>query len=495
MAPAAFVSGLLCLLRPADAVFALLLLFLSSLAVQWATARGPMLWPVVGTIPSLFFHIHRVYDWVTESVAAAGGTFPYRGMWLTGSRGVITVDPANVEHILKTHFNNFPKGRYFRERFADFLGAGIFNADDCDWREQRRVAAVEMHSSLFADYSAETVREILHAKLLPFLRRLAGSGAAVDLQDVLLRFTFDNICATALGEDPGCLAGDRLPEVTFARAFEAATELSLFRFVVPPFVWKTMKLLSMGTERRLKLAVRTVHEFAEKTVSDRREESRRNPGLPERSDILSRLVIAGDGHPQFSDNFLKDFCISFILAGRDTSSVALAWSSAAVADEDEVAFTTGELKRMEYLQAALTETMRLYPPVPVDLKEAAEGGELPDGAAVGKGARVIYSIYSMGRMEAIWGKDCLEFKPERWMTKEGGAFTAESPFKYPVFNGGLRLCVGKKFAYMQMKMVAAAVVLRYRVVVSEGQEVVPKMTTTLYMKNGLRVTVEPRKWE
>lgn len=97
----------------------------------------------------------------------------------------------------------------------------------------------------------------------------------------------------------------------------------------------------------------------------------------------------------------------------------------------------------------------------------------------------------MARSESIWGKDCLEFKPERWI-KDGKLVSDHSQFKYAVFNAGHRLCVGKEFAYMQMKMVAAAILLRYEVNVVNGHEVLPKLTTTLYMKNGSLVTLKPR---
>ena len=58
--------------------------------------------------------------------------------------------------------------------------------------------------------------------------------------------------------------------------------------------------------------------------------------------------------------------------------------------------------------------MRLYPPVAWDSKHAGGADVLPDGTHVGKGDRVTYFPYGMGRMEALWGKDCCEFKPERW---------------------------------------------------------------------------------
>lgn len=514
--------------RAADVAVALLGLFVFRAAAQWIQSKGPMLWPVLGIIPTVFFHLDDIYEWATAVAVRAGGTFPFRGMWFGNCHGVITVDPATVEHVLRTRFANFPKGAYFRERFAELLGDGIFNADDHAWRDQRRAATSEIHSARFAAYSAATVADLIRRKLLPILSAAAAGGHPVDLQELLLRFTFDNICAAGFGVDPGCLAPS-LPEVPFARALEEAAELSLFRFIVPPFVWKLMRLLDVGTERRLKVAVRHVHKFAEKTVVDRRAEFEAVAGGGNsfhRSDLLSRLIEAGGGDrndtPTYSNKFLKDFCISFILAGRDTSSVALTWFfwllsehprvEALVLREiagilknranqcsthDYVVFSVEEVKKMEYLQAAISEAMRLYPPVPVDFKEALEDDVFPDGTAVRKGGRVIYSIYSMGRMESIWGADCREFKPERWMKGGDGGGTAglvaESQFKYAVFNAGPRVCVGKRFAYMQMKMVAAALLARFRVAVVAGHPVAPKMTTTLYMKHGLRVTFAERE--
>lgn len=104
-----------------------------------------------------------------------------------------------------------------------------------------------------------------------------------------------------------------------------------------------------------------------------------------------------------------------------------------------------------------------------------------------KGEKVIYAIYAMGRMEAIWGKDCREFRPERWL--RDGRFMSESAYKFTAFNGGPRLCLGKDFAYYQMKSVAAAIVYRYKVKVVNGHNVEPKLALTMYMKHGLMVNL------
>ena len=120
-----------------------------------------------------------------------------------------------------------------------------------------------------------------------------------------------------------------------------------------------------------------------------------------------------------------------------------------------------------------------------------EDDTFSDGTKLKKGTKVIYAIYSMGRMKNIWGKDCLEFKPERWLTKDGH-FTSESAYKFTAFNGGPRLCLGKDFSYYQMKYVAASIIVRYHVKVVENHLVVPKLSLILYMKHGLKVNLHRR---
>ncbi|KAL1808226.1 hypothetical protein ACET3Z_025216 [Daucus carota] len=502
-----------------DVAFSLFCLFVFSSLVQKLTAKGPMLWPVFGIFPSLIMHSNCLHEWITKALIDNRGTIPFRGLALGGSRGIVTADPVKIEYMLKSKFHNFPKGRYYRERFSELLGEGIFNADDQSWKHQRQAAATVMHSVRFVEYSTESMQDLVHKKLLKVLENLVESKVCIDLQELLLRFTFDNICVAAFGVDPGCMSIG-LPDVPFAKAFEEATESTLCRFMVPPFVWKALKFFDLGFERRLKESVKVVHDFAAKTVQERKKElaaQDQDINLDEKFDLLSRLVSLEKGgkNGYFSDKLLEDFCISFILAGRDTSSVGLAWFFWLVSihphveknilqeihdilclrqqkdvKNSNIIFTTDELHKMVYLQAALSESLRLYPPVPFDFKEVLEDDVFPDGTTVKSGDKVLYSIFSMARMESVWGSDCREFKPERWIKE--GAFVSENPFKYAVFNGGPRLCVGKKFAYTQMKMVTASVLARYSIQVVEGFEVAPKTTTTLYMKNGLMVRLVPR---
>lgn len=155
-------------------------------------------------------------------------------------------------------------------------------------------------------------------------------------------------------------------------------------------------------------------------------------------------------------------------------------------------FTFDELREMHYLQASISEAMRLYPPVPIDTKACNEDDILPDGTFIGKDWFVSYHTYAMGRMVSIWGKDCCEYKPERWI--ENGICKQESPFKFPVFHAGPRMCLGKDMAYIQMKSIAASVLEKFaiQVLMEKGKCPEHLLSLTLRMKGGLPVKVKKR---
>ncbi|RZC72864.1 hypothetical protein C5167_048346 [Papaver somniferum] len=501
-------------------VLALILLFIVRALTQRLTNKGPMIWPLMGVIPSVLLNINDVFNYFAEYLNQCGGTFAIRATCMDRFCGIMTVDTSSIEYILKTNFVNYHKGEAFIDLFSDVFGNGFFVADGETWKDQRLALTSVMHTFWFIESSHSVIQDLVHQKLLKLINKSVKLDKLTDLQDLLLRFTSDNIYITTFGIDPGCLAIE-LPDVPFVTAFERAADLSYYRVFTPTFIWKTLRFFSVGPEKKLKEAVRIVHKSVSEIVKNRRIDLHKSGSVNDRSDVLSRLVIMKDPedkqnlNDRFSDDMLRDLCLSFILAGRDTTSVALAWFfwlinkhphvenlilneikvtiSHRKCDSkniNEIVFTADELKKMVYLEAALSETLRLYPSVPHDIKEAREDDVLPNGTAVKKKDLIVYSMYSIARTEAIWGKDCREFKPERWI--KNGKSVVESQFKFLAFNGGPRLCVGKQFAYIQMKMVAASILLRYSVKVVEGQTVVPKVKTTLYMKNGLLVNFKPR---
>eukprot|EP01018_Ginkgo_biloba_P035401 Gb_16936 [translate_table: standard] len=494
------------------------------------TVYGPKSYPIVGSLFSFWWNRRRQIEWVTEMLRQSP-TQTIVVERLGGITTVFTANPSNVQHILKTRFHNYPKGEPFTAILHDLLGRGIFNADGDSWKFQRKVASYEFSSRSLRNFTLDVVRGEVADRLLPLLRTASERGSVVDMQDILQRFAFDNICKVAFGIDPAYL-DTSLPVSELAQAFDLATALSAQRSADPiSLVWKVKSMLNIGSEKRLSEAVGVVHEFAEDVIRRRREEmSMDGWSLSPKNDLLSRFMALTNSHylseqPEYmkglcEEEFVRDIIISFMLAGRDTTSAALTWffwllSSHPQVEEAirrEIAqiveargrngvrkasggddWTYEELQRMNYVHASISESMRLYPPVPLDSKHAVEDDVLADGTYVGRGTRVTYHPYAMGRMESIWGADCMDFKPSRWLSPLDGSFVPESSFKYAVFQGGMRVCLGREMALVQMKYVAASLIHSFSLR-PLGSSFHPKFIhcLTARMEGGLHVGVQRR---
>ncbi|KAJ0981902.1 hypothetical protein J5N97_010157 [Dioscorea zingiberensis] len=489
-------------------IAAVLLLLLASILWRLRHVQGSKTKNRSGSLFELMKNSHRILDWTTELLhdSPSGTTVTFMG--------VIISNPSNVEHILKNRFENYPKGSGFTSVLSDFLGSGIFNADGEHWRLQRKTASLEFSTKAIRAFIHSRVRLESVSRLIPLLSSAARSGEQLNLQDLLEFFTFDNACQVTFGHDPSLLSSpnddDPLSsDRQFAKAFEEAAQLSVRRFSHPfPFIWKLQRFLNVGSEGRLKEEVAKVQAFAMDVVQERKRKRDRTGSLGD--DLLSRFIADND----YSDEFLRDIVISFVLAGRDTTAAAISWffwlisTRPAVTDlivdeirsvrakcgktmEQEPVFSLDQVRGMDYLHAALAESLRLYPPVPLQTRTCLEDDLLPDGTPVRKGQTVMYSSYAMGRTERIWGQDWGEFRPERWLEK--GVFRAVSPFTYPVFHAGPRMCLGKEMAHIQMKAVAAALLERFEIeVVDEAKEREKDLGMMLRIKGGLPVRIRER---
>ncbi|KAK7301791.1 hypothetical protein RJT34_12666 [Clitoria ternatea] len=483
------------------------------------TLTGPKVWPFVGSIPALFMNRNRVHDWIATNLHQTGGSATYQTCnipfpFLAKKQGfyTITSHPRNIEHILRTRFDNYPKGPGWQAAFHDLLGEGIFNSDGDTWLMQRKTAALEFTTRTLRQAMARWVNRTIKNRLWCILDKAEKEKVSVDLQDLLLRLTFDNICGLTFGKDPETLSPD-LPENPFSIAFDTATEITLQRLLYPSILWRFQKLLGIGKEKKLKQSLKIVETYMNDAVSAREQ----SPS----DDLLSRFMKKRDaaGKP-LSAAVLRRIALNFVLAGRDTSSVALSWFfwlimnhpavEQKIIDEltsvltatrggdrrkwTEEAVDFEEAEKLVYLKAALAETLRLYPSVPEDFKFAVSDDVLPDGTMVPAGSTVTYSIYAVGRMKSVWGEDCMEFKPDRWLSVQGDRFEPpKDGYRFVAFNGGPRTCLGKDLAYLQMKSVAAAVLLRHRLSPVPGHRVQQKMSLTLFMRNGLHVFLNPRQ--
>ncbi|XP_019178219.1 PREDICTED: cytochrome P450 94A2-like [Ipomoea nil] len=464
------------------------------------STKIPRAYPIIGSFFSILANQRRRVQWIAEVINSTGNlTFVlHRPL---GYVQVFTANPSNVEHMLKTHFHVYQKGEISKRALADLMGQGIFNTDGPTWKFQRQLASYEFNMRSLRKFVEIVVDTELTERLVPILAAAAaggGGGGVLDLQDILQRFAFDNICKIAFGYDPEYLL-PCLPEAKFAVAFEESVRISSERFnSIVPLFWKIKRILNVGSEKKLREVVGEVREFARKMIREKKEEIGEKPKSSVDSlDLLSRFLTSGHS----DENFITDIVISFILAGRDTTSAALSWffwlAFKHPRVEEEIVrevFTAAkcetpvydEVKEMVYTHASLCETMRLYPPVPVDTKAATQDDVLPDGTPVKKGTRVSYHPYAMGRVEKVWGADWRLFRPERWLDRDAVTgkytFVGKDPFTYPVFQAGPRVCLGKEMAFLQMKRVVAGVLRRFTVVPATGEAFQPVYTADLTSK-------------
>lgn len=341
--------------------------------------------------------------------------------------------------------------------------------------------------------------------LLPFLDHAWTEGVHVDLQDAFQRLTFDNICSLVFGYDPNCLSIE-LPEVACEKAFSQAEDTLFYRHVKPSFLWKLQEWLQIGNEKKFKETQKILNHWVYAEIKSKR---RNSTNIESQFDLLS-VLIREEG--QNDDQFLRDTAINLLAAGRDTISAGLTWFFWLVATHPLVEAKIVEeirenlpsrdvvnwkdlgvegLNKLVYLHGAISEALRLYPPVPNEHKCALNSDVLPSGHKIKPNTIIVYSLYSVGRVEETWGEDCLEFKPERWISKRGGIVHVPS-YKFIAFNAGPRSCLGKDMSFTEMKMVAAAMIWNYHIHVVDGHPISPSISVILHMKHGLKVRVTKR---
>ncbi|KAL2622342.1 hypothetical protein R1flu_002547 [Riccia fluitans] len=515
---------------------ALASLVLYACVYRWVLHRafkGPKLWPVIGCTLEVAANRRRMHDWVTEYCQLY---YPTWKMRLPHVDIVTSVDPANVEYVLKTNFSNYVKGESQHAILCDTLGDGIFTSDGDLWRRQRKVASYEFASKNLREYSCENFR--VHAvSLCKILDQAEKDHKPVDMMNLALRLSLESICKLGFGVDMGSL-DPSLPETPFDKSFDGVNRVLADRFVDP--FWKLKRFFGLGSEAAMKRYVKEVNSFSQNLVLTRKAELETTQQA--KPDLLSRFVGSVDSEP-FTSNPLKDLqdvVTNFLIAGRDTTASALMWTLYAISSHPQVeekvirelrlleaaenskqtaggAHDTAESsdtlpersftdfvqlldydtvnQKMHYLHAAISEAMRLYSSIPADVRVAVKDDVLPAcGTSIRAGDMFQYSAYSQGRTEQVWGQDCLEYKPERWL--KDGVHQQESQFKYPVFHGGPRLCLGKDSALLHLKITLGTLLRFFKLKLVPGHKVAYQVSLTLQMSDdGLKMTVQKRSRE
>lgn len=465
--------------------------------------------------------MHRIHDFCVELLEKSSLTFLLKGPWFANMDMLLTADSSNVHHVMSKNFANYPKGPKFNETF-DMLGDGIFNADFELWKYHRSMAQSFLAHPRFHRYLIRKVSQKTKKGLIPILEHASKQGLVVDLQDLFERFTFDNICTLVMGHDLGSLSMD-LPKFPFSKALDDAEEVIFYRHVIPARIWKFMRWLGVGKENKHRQAWKVLDELIYKCIAQKREDMEHKPSIKheegqkeedfEGDDLLTLYMMNQDKNTNIdinstSDKFFRDTILNFFIAGRDTTSSALSWffyllsknpqAETKIRQELNLVLASNFLgdnfdqlgTKLVYLHGALCEALRLYPPVVFEAKSPVKPDILPSGHKVSPNTQIIFNLYATARMKSIWGDNCHEFCPERWIS-EKGKIRHEPSYKFLAFNAGPRTCLGKDMAFTQMKLVAATIIRNYHIQVVKEHPVIPDISIILHMKYGLKVKVLP----
>ncbi|PIA31252.1 hypothetical protein AQUCO_05100045v1 [Aquilegia coerulea] len=483
------------------------------LYLMMSKTKGVTYWPILGVLPCLVQNAHRIHDYCVDISNTHGLTKLAKGPFLDI---LYTCDPRNLEYITKTNFPNYPKGQEYNKTFEIF-GDGLFNTDFDLWHGQRKLAGKAFASNNYSRMVSSLSKKVVEDELVPLLSKFVENSSTVDLEGIFMNCTFDVAFFSIFGRNPKCLSRHS-PEHEFAKAMDDASEAIFFRHVTPHLLWRLCRWLKIGKEKKHHNAWETIDKYMAHYIALKKEELLQ--GGQERSDLLSSYIYFQKEKQEFTsggDKFLRDSALALLFAARDTTGASLSWffysvlSNPAVEEKilDEMKnakksnsendittkkpwiFNSEDVKGLVYLHATCCETFRLYPTLPLNRKEALHEDVLPDGTMVRPKMMIITSTFAMARMKSLWGNDCLEFKPERWLT-EDGQLSNEPMDKFYTFSAGPRMCPGKDFAFTLLKSVATSLLFNFQFELVKGHKVYPKPSLVLQMKNGLLVQVKRR---
>ncbi|KAE8227160.1 hypothetical protein CF319_g351 [Tilletia indica] len=429
---------------------------------------------------------------------------------VAGQGNIISLSrPEYIEAIQKTYFENFEKGDFTRDRFADVLGhTGIFVADGHTWKHARKTASHIFSAGQFRNWVQVVVHDELD-KVVSLLNAVTSTDRSsssakntqgvITLPELFFRYTLNSFSRMAFGTDIGCLTKDPVcldKPVPFAVAFDYA-QLIINDRILTPFFQVIEFFHPKG--KKMREAVKTVRGFAGGIIDDRLRDRKLNVPKETAPQPGSIAHLAKKDGKDLLDLFMEttqdreelvNVVLNFLIAGRDTTAQVLSWffyemmahSEHLDGIRHELYEVLGEcpeegyrlpydrLRDLPFTFACITEALRLHPSVPKNAKRCIKDTLLVPSAPnhanlppiqIYKGELMAWSDWVMARLPEVWGPDCEEYKPSRFLDTdaEGKSGTKQySQWQQHMFNGGPRLCLGMNLANFEALSIVAAIV-------------------------------------
>lgn len=401
-------------------------------------------------------------------------------------RAFIAAAPEAVQQVLVTRAKSFRKELRTRNAVREIDGEGIITTEGDFWLRQRRLVQKGFAPERMVGYSHVTAR-----RTAQMLERWPAAGE-LEICNEMTCLTLAVIAETMFQTELGHEAQELAEQVEYLSE-RLVTDFS------KPIVLPTW--LPIPAQARKRKALRTLHSMIRRVVHDRRAEG------VDKGDMLSMLLVAvdteGDGG-RMTDQQVCDEITTLFVAGYDTTASGLAWTwsqlaqypeiAAAAADEadrvlGERAAEAADYERLSFTRQVVQESLRLYPPAwMLMVRQALEDTELA-GFAIPRKSWVYLLPWVTQRSER-WFADPLRFDPGRFSPERAAEFPTHAYFPFGL--GGHR-CIGERLALMEMTLVVATVLRRYRVRLAPSQGPIEvEAHTAIRPRGGLRLAVERR---
>lgn len=309
-----------------------------------------------------------------------------------------------------------------------------------------------------------------------------NKSIALDLQNYFYRLTVETFCFIGFGVKMNSLGED----THFQTAFDRLQYVTAVSENFGPFFSLYQRL-----DKHFSADLDYLNRYVDNIIQTRKQVPVED--LRQSTDLLSRLLNGEHNGTIPNDTELRDWVMNFLIAGRDTTAALLTWviyelnnhpevMQKLVEEVDQVCPTDEEITwhqvgELRYMKRVLQETLRLRPSLPVEGVSAA-CDQTVNGVFIKANSAMIYCPWLLGRSKEIWGEDCLEFKPDRFIEPP-------KPYTLMAFHGGPRVCLGQEMAYVEAKVVLAGLLRRFTVEPDPSHKVIVKAGVIMNSANGL----------
>ncbi len=402
-------------------------------------------------------------------------------------RSFLINQPKLIDTVLKERPDDFPKSDRVREGLKPLLGESVFLTNGNTWKRQRRIIDPSFEGGRLKD----TFPAMLAASEACVDRLRPQVGQIVEVEEITSHAAADVIFRTLFSVP----VENEVAVQVFNRfrAFQRAQPLlNIAAFLQLP------RWLPRLHSRATRQNAAEIRDLLRKLTTERAAAIGAGHAP---DDLATKIMTAKDpltGNGFDTEEMIDQVAI-FFLAGHETSASALAWSLYLMALypewQERLAAESSVLEdksfsvmsKLQVSRDVFRETLRLYPPIPMMVRETACSENFRD-RTVAKGSQIVISPWHLHRHERLWGRPD-EFDPSRWHSENGKKCQREA---YIPFSTGPRVCTGAGFAMVEGPLILSMLVRRFRFEVVNGKTPVPVAHLTVRSRDGIWLRVVER---